>query len=605
MNWTFKRGISVNSMWNTRVSLLFWQYVEVRRFALFLYPLLLALGFIFLACSGISRLGIQTDEALFAGAIYPPFPEQRCIQVFGLQVPLMVFDYIGSLKSALYVPIFAMFGVSATTVRIPAILIGAATILICFVLMQRLLGARAAWIAALLLAADPMFLLTVRGDWGPVALQIALKAAALLALVRFGETLRPRWLAAGFFFLGLGLWDKALFVWSLVGLAGGGGALFARRIAGLVTRGRALTAILAFLAGCSPLLVYNVRNDWVTFRGNSGLSLKDSGKKLRVLHMTLSGEALRGYMARAEPGGFEREPSGTLESASVRLATSKALPRSNFLPHLLLPCLLLVVLVRGTHGGASRFFLAAGLITWLMMLITHHAGGAVHHTILIYPFPQMFIGAVLSSLAEKRRVMKSLISVAVGIVACSGIATTLTYYADEFRFGGTPVWSDAFYGAMHSVRESGTDRVCLLDWGFYDNTRLFLRGRVGLCTPNPAGSEQDANSTREELRMPNSVYVAHVPGEELVPGSAQRFLEFAAAEGYEPAGRKVFRDRTGRPVIETFTMQPVGGGTRSMSGALSERTPPKGTPRDQGIDTEPEATQPDGPTLFTERTSNR
>lgn len=310
-------------------------------------------------------------------------------------------------------------------------------------------------------------------------------------------------------------------------------------------------------------------------------------------------------MGRMEPKGYERPPYGTAETIAVRLASSPAAPKKNYLVYLLVPCLLLAVALRGDHGRAARFFLTAGVGTWLMMLATHEAGGAVHHTVLVYPFPHLMAAAALAGLAEYHRVLRGVVAAAAVVVAVSGVSTTAHYYSDEIKYGGTPAWSDAFYGAMNSVRASGTDRVCLLDWGFFDNTRLFLGGRVGLCTPNPAGSDQDVNSTREELRMPNSVYVAHVPGEELVPGSEKRFLEFAATEGYEPTERKVFRDRAGRPVIETFTMQPAGGGTRSMSGAPKARTPPKGTPRDQGIDTEPEATQPDGPTLFTERTSNR
>lgn len=517
--------------------------------------ILICVVFILLACAGISRLGVQTDEALFAGAIYPPIPEQRCIRILGQEIPLMVFDYVGALKSALYVPVLALWGVSAASVRFPAILIGAVAILMCFELMRGLLGRGAALMGALLLAADPMFLLTVRGDWGPVALQIACKTAGLLALAAYGRTGRERWLAAGFFVLGLGLWDKALFVWPLAGLAAGAAVLPWGKLSGLVSGRRIGVAAISFVAGCSPLLAYNLRNDWVTFRGDAGFSLEDASQKVLVLRATFAGEAMRGIMARTEANGWERGPSGALETATVGLATWERTPQRHYLGYLLGPALILALFLRGQYGRVARFSLAAGVTTWVMMLATAHAGGAVHHTVLLYPYPQMLAAAVLSGLAARRRVARAAGAAAVLMVAFSGVSMTARYYADEIRYGGTPAWSDAFYGAMAGVKSSGAKRVCLVDWGLYDNLRLFQQGRVELCTLAPEGSEQDRRDVARELRQPATLYAGHTEGQEVAPGSTERLLRFAEREGYEPVDRRVYRDRTGRPVIETFRMQ--------------------------------------------------
>src|SRR5205814_5232527 len=80
-------------------------------------------------------------------------------------------------------------------------------------------GPSAAGAACGLLAADTLFLLTTCFDWGPVALQHLLLISALLSLVRFHQEGQRRFLAAGFFLLGLGMWDKALFAWVLNGVA--------------------------------------------------------------------------------------------------------------------------------------------------------------------------------------------------------------------------------------------------------------------------------------------------------------------------------------------------------------------------------------------------
>ena len=84
--------------------------------------------------------------------------------------------------------------------------------------MKRTLDLRVALIGTALLAADPAFVLTTRWDWGPVTIQHLCLVGCLLSIVRFSENGRLMWLALGFCVFGVGLWDKALFVWSLIGV---------------------------------------------------------------------------------------------------------------------------------------------------------------------------------------------------------------------------------------------------------------------------------------------------------------------------------------------------------------------------------------------------
>ena len=91
-------------------------------------------------------------------------------------------------------------------------------------------GLRAACIGCCLLAADSLYLLTTCFDWGPVALQHLLVVGGVLLLMRFYQTLSSLSLAAGFFLLGLALWDKALGMWMLSGLGIAGILIFQREI---------------------------------------------------------------------------------------------------------------------------------------------------------------------------------------------------------------------------------------------------------------------------------------------------------------------------------------------------------------------------------------
>jgi 4-amino-4-deoxy-L-arabinose transferase-like glycosyltransferase len=107
--------------------------------------------------------------------------------MFHTDIPLMVMSYIGSLKTLLYWPVFSWLGANVWTTRFPMILAGAATIFFFYRLAHRAAGPLAALIAVLLLATDPMFLMTNTFDWGPVALEHLLLVTGCFFLVRFAQ----------------------------------------------------------------------------------------------------------------------------------------------------------------------------------------------------------------------------------------------------------------------------------------------------------------------------------------------------------------------------------------------------------------------------------
>ncbi len=126
--------------------------------------------FLLLAILVLPYAGIQSDEALFSTPLFPHVNNDLGLPLPPHHVPLMVMTYIGSLKTVLYWPIFRIFGTSPWTLRLPVVVLGAITIFVFFHLARVSAGAWAAAVGALLLATDPVFLLTDTFDWGPVAL---------------------------------------------------------------------------------------------------------------------------------------------------------------------------------------------------------------------------------------------------------------------------------------------------------------------------------------------------------------------------------------------------------------------------------------------------
>jgi 4-amino-4-deoxy-L-arabinose transferase-like glycosyltransferase len=251
------------------------------------FALALCLAFFLQGLVLIPYLGVQNDEALFGMAIYQPLTAEYSARILGHSVPTMIMSYIGALKAWIYAPMFRLWPPSPYSLRIPVLLFGTLTVWLFFLLVRDTVGVRAALAGCALLAFDPIFLLTNTFDWGPVALQHLLLVAGVWLLVGFYQRGGMIHLGAGFFLLGLGLWDKALFVWMLSGLGVATLVVFRRELASRLTWRNAGLAVVCFLAGAWPLVAYNRARPMQTLSANASFSASELDSKLVQMRLTL------------------------------------------------------------------------------------------------------------------------------------------------------------------------------------------------------------------------------------------------------------------------------------------------------------------------------
>jgi len=91
-------------------------------------PSIGCLFFFFAGLAYLSEIGIENDEALFAGAFLKPYGDTYTVRIGHSRVPLMVMSYIGTLKAWLYRPLISIFGTSLTVLRLPMLLAGVASV---------------------------------------------------------------------------------------------------------------------------------------------------------------------------------------------------------------------------------------------------------------------------------------------------------------------------------------------------------------------------------------------------------------------------------------------------------------------------------------------
>ncbi|GBL36801.1 hypothetical protein EMGBD1_04880 [Anaerolineaceae bacterium] len=189
--------------------------------ALLALPLLL---FFSLAGYQLQLPGLHNDEAQEAGLQAWQLAAGTAIDAFrdtGLgarHFPLMVQDYIGAAFVYLAAPFVWLLGPGTLSVRVPALLVGGATLLATYGCLSSVADKRTAFVGVLLLAVQPSFVFWSRQGVLIASLTVLFTPLVLWAASRYSQT--GGWQRAALLGLaaGLGIYAKLLFAWVLLGM---------------------------------------------------------------------------------------------------------------------------------------------------------------------------------------------------------------------------------------------------------------------------------------------------------------------------------------------------------------------------------------------------
>lgn len=509
----------------------------------------------------IPYLGIQNDEALFAAPLYLQNSKEFSITVWHRQIPLMVMTYIGTLKSLLYLPIFSILGASVWTLRVPMVLCGALTIFFFFKLASRAVGSRGAAIGAFLLATDPSFLMTNTVDWGPVALSQFFLVTGCFCLLRFAQSKEHsmRDLAIGFFLLGLGLWNKALFFWILAGLCAGAIVIFPGELKRLLSWRRAVAAALAFAFGAFPFLLFNIRQPNATLAASAHFdSPRVAFSKWRGMETAVRGSALFGYFT-TESWEVEhpKAPSTVHGKIAVWIEQHAGEHRGNGMEYALVAALLAAAWAR--YRRAALFSLVFMGVVWGLMAFTHDAGVSVHHCVLLWPFPQFLVAIALACIPW--RAIGWLVA---ALLVAMNLWVIVTYIAQFERNGAGLTYSDAIYPLSDALKDSPDPAhrqpIWMMDWGMLNPLALLHQGRLELRSGDPLfatdhPSAEMLDITRRMLDESDALFVGHAPGRDMFPDVRKRLDRTLAATGKKKIVLQTISDSNGRPTFEIFQIR--------------------------------------------------
>jgi len=474
----------------------------------------------------------------------------------------MLASYYGALKTWLYAPVLH-YSVSYASIRVPALLIGSLSVFFFFPVVERLHSRRAAWLAALLLSTDAVYLLTTCFDWGPVALQHLFLVLGLLLAVLFVETASRLALAGSLLVFGLALWDKALFIWIFSGIIVATIVLFPKEVWTRLTPRNTKIALLAFCLGSLPLIIYNATHRLATYRANTNFVWNEFHGKFNVLRSSWKGPALFGYLVHSDDSVHARLPETALERWSFRTHSSFGDHPKNQTEPALLAALLLVPILWFTRARRLLLFsLLAAAIAWFEMAITRGAGAAAHHSVLLWPLPHLFLAVALAEASRfARRAGPWLIATLAVYLVIQNLLVVNQYFYGMARNGTAGSWTDAIYPLSEAVAKIPADRIVVNDWGILNPLELMHRGALPLMWAEDPyfpvnATEADRTYKAAILADRETLWISHTEGNEQFPGVNARLTATLASAGYQKQPVTTIADRNGRPTFQLFRVVP-------------------------------------------------
>ncbi|MBX3010834.1 MAG: hypothetical protein KF832_04970 [Caldilineaceae bacterium] len=547
----------------------------LRQHGLWLWAGLVFLLYLVLASYQLGLPGLHYDEAreaglnaleLLTGAPVTAF-RHSTLPLGGLQLPLMVQDYIGALNVYLALPFLWATGIGVPNLRIVALLTGLATLL----LAER---AVTAWVALVqnkpvstrplplslpglltitLLAASPSFVFWSRQGIFVTNLTQPLVFWSIWQGLRWLHSGRRSALLWSAWAGGCALYAKLLAFWLVLpfALLAGGWWLWCRwrgRPTAPLTLPLLLGAVGAFLVPLLPFFVFNWQSGgtWQALAGNFGTSYYGVENGALAANFVVRSQQLLQVLQGSHLWYLGALQANLLAPWAALLFLASGLWRRSAL--LWAPLLLLLMA-----------FLCS-LFTISALFITHYA--------LLQPLLGAVLALALTAALTPARGNPApgwhygrwlLVGVTVLWLLCD-LNATVRYHRALGQSGGLGDHSDASYHLAYHLRYNGLGAPIALDWGFDATVRYLSEGSVtpieifGYASP-AAPDPAFAQRLQLFLGNPDNVYLLHTAAATTFQGRREQFMAAVQQAGRQAQHEATFTQRDGTPLIELWRVR--------------------------------------------------
>ncbi len=497
---------------------------------------------IYLICSlsYIDKPGLYYDETLFVNVALGnedgSFIDLEA-PIGPYRIPVMLMPYIGALKSYFYFPIFKIFGTSPATVRIPPILLALITFALTFLTVRNTLGLRTALATIVLFATDPAFIFINKLDLGPIGLMMLFKMLSLFLLFRWLKHGQPVYLYLAAFVIGLGIFDKAVFLWYVAAVTISFTVLFWPHLKTILTWKKLALCALIIVPFMIPSIISNVRSSWNIFNERKVLNteiIKTFEHRRVLFNDTLNGIAIYEWV---NSEFFFSKPTRTSTDAMTRFdellrrfpLQKTLMAYGAILIVLLVPIVTLLDWIENRRYFLFYFLLL--ILTASFIYITEMATGP-HHIMMLYPFHQILLAGLLFARKtdpvhpdnSKKGIpfLKYLQAFCFILLLFSNLVVDARYLTSFALKGGAGAWSDSIYKLAEYAETRKDKTFLLMDWGLGNpllvlNRKRINKQEVAIDFRNFSTEEEKLLEMNSLFEIPNALFIFYVPKYESQP----------------------------------------------------------------------------------------
>ena len=450
----------------------------------------------------------------------------------------MVMPYIGALKSAIYYPIFLLFGVSVLTIRLPAIILGALALLVWYKVGGLIFKEKIySLLLIILMAFDPAYIFQSKLDWGPIVLQTlftGLSAYCFFKAVKAtSKDAVKYWLPLLYLCLLLGLYNKLNFIWFIVGLGVAILIFYFNKIKEWIALG--LRFIVPFLLFALLLCLVGVFLVIPTLSLNigGGSSFSLSSRILYIFNLylnTMDGRAVFSFIT-----------TSTLRNTSWI---------NYFNLYIALVWVVALVLYKLKKLRFSQnvlkltyFFITLFIVEFAQIIVTKQATGP-YHIIILWPLEFIilllmiqFMISVLVKLWSRKSFYLSVAILLSAVLVVTEVRADLAYnQAFAMPRDISYRWSPAIYQLSSYINSNYTkvNNVIFTDWGIGNQILTLAKSnteRAHLLDYWPMFSAVSSNTTNQQIydayfQGKQNFVVFFANNKEIVTGSKQHLFNF-------------------------------------------------------------------------------
>jgi len=527
------------------------------------WTIALGAGGIFLLLSlwNITLPGLQYDECLAAAPAVnflarEPKTEAMSISpsvihIAGHPIPLMIMTYIGPVKTILHIPIFSVFGISPTTVRLLPVVI----VFLCFPLLYyfclSLFDQTIASFAVFLMAVDPSTVFYLTRDVGPSAIQVFLKLLSLVLFVLWWKHQHVRFLYAGAFVWGVGISHKVDFLWIVGGIVIAALAVQPKELLEKFDWKKLSYALFSLMAGALPIVAFNIATGGLTFAplverlfgepAAAGFSfLSALVERLRQLAEILNGNFIAELFAEKEiyTGIYRYVLTIVFLTSFLWLLISVISKRKPY-----------------SYVGMTALWVFITVVLIASCFSPTSLGG--HHLLALNPALTTMFAVFAISVTHQSNVLQRLRfdKMFIPFVLLFLTYGSVSIHRLLLQTGGTGYWSDAIY-ELSDYLEKKAMPVAAMDWGFTNNLIVLSKGALRMDRVYAeTWKNTDLPTTLERRLNDTTLYLFHTQEFSVFPSLHKIFADAAIARGYRIRLDKEFTQRDGRVVYLIYTLE--------------------------------------------------